>query len=67
MQGRYFVNSTNILPAKQGRIWYEADIGLINTMSRSNQAGTRLLYSNYGLLYITTDHYISATRFVAWK
>ncbi|PZE15524.1 ribonuclease, partial [Putridiphycobacter roseus] len=25
------------------------------------------LYSNYGLLYITTDHYISATRFVAWK
>ncbi|HFC6987279.1 TPA: ribonuclease, partial [Neisseria meningitidis] len=41
-------------------MWYEANIGLINTMSRSNQAGTRLLYSNYGLLYITTDHYISA-------
>jgi len=25
-RGRYFANSTNILPAKQGRIWYEADI-----------------------------------------
>ncbi|HFC5884800.1 TPA: hypothetical protein ACJJ3Q_000544 [Neisseria meningitidis] len=48
-------------------MWYEANIGLINTMSRSNQAGTRLLYSNDGLLYITTDHYISATRFGAWK
>lgn len=62
-----FANSTNILPAKQGRIWYEADIGLINTMSRSNQTGTRLLYSNDGLLYITIDHYISATQIGTWK
>ena len=65
--GDIFANSTNIFPAKQNRIWYEANIGSINTMSRSNQAGTRLLYSNDGLLYITTDHYISATRFGAWK
>lgn len=65
--GDIFANSTNILPAKQGRIWYEADIGLINTMSRSNQAGTRLLYSNDGLLYITTDHYISAIQIGTWK
>ncbi|HFC7470350.1 TPA: hypothetical protein ACFOZT_002131 [Neisseria meningitidis] len=56
-----------MLPAKQGRIWYEANIGLINTMSRSNQTGTRLLYSNDGLLYITTDHYISAIQIGTWK
>ena len=31
-------------------------------MSRSNQPGTRLLYSNDGLPYITTDRYISATQ-----
>ena len=49
--GDIFANSTNIFPAKQNRIWYEANIGSINTMSRSNQAGTRLLYSNDGLLY----------------
>jgi len=36
-------------------------------MSRSNQADTRLLYSNDGLLYITTDHYISVIQIGTWK
>ena len=67
MGGDIFMNSTNILPNAQGRVWFEADIGLSNTMSRSNQPGTRLLYSNDGLLYITTDHYKSVTNIGRWK
>lgn len=65
--GDIFENSTNILPSAQGRVWREADVGLNNTMSRSNQPGTRLLYSNDGLLYITTDHYGTATSIGKWK
>lgn len=65
--GDVFANSTNVLPSASGRIWYEADVGLANTMSRSNQAGTRLLYSNDGLLYITTDHYQTAVSIGRWK
>lgn len=45
------------LPTKAGRTWYEADVGLTNTMKRSKQPGTRLLYSDDGLIYVTTDHY----------
>ncbi|RST24181.1 hypothetical protein EF908_06740 [Streptomyces sp. WAC04770] len=45
------------LPTKAGRTWYEADVGLTNTMKRSKQPGTRLLYSDDGLMYVTTDHY----------
>ena len=44
-----------------------ADVGLKNTISRSKQLGTRLLYSNDGLLYITTDHYQSVTFIGRWK
>jgi filamentous hemagglutinin len=65
--GDIFENSTNILPSSQGRVWREADIGLGNTISRSKQPGTRLLYSNDGLLYITTDHYETATPIGRWK
>ncbi|MEK5500764.1 T7SS effector LXG polymorphic toxin [Bacillus sp. FSL M8-0168] len=55
--GDVFKNSANVLPKAPGRVWYEADVGLSNTMSRSKQPGTRLLYSNDGQMYITTDHY----------
>ncbi|RNM02887.1 ribonuclease [Dickeya undicola] len=65
--GDVFHNTTNLLPSAPGRSWYEADIGLNNTMSRAKQAGTRLLYSNDGLLYITTDHYETATSIGKWK
>nr|WP_323151256.1 ribonuclease domain-containing protein [Pseudomonas glycinae] len=50
-----------------GRTWYEADAGLNNKMSRSNQPGTRLLYSDDGLLYITSDHYNTASSIGTWK
>lgn len=65
--GDVFHNTTNLLPSAPGRSWYEADVGLNNTMSRAKQAGTRLLYSNDGLLYITTDHYETATSIGKWK
>ncbi|WP_370426528.1 hemagglutinin repeat-containing protein [Pantoea vagans] len=65
--GDIFENSNNLLPSSPGRVWREADVGLDNTMSRSNQAGTRLLYSDDGLLYITTDHYETATSIGKWK
>ncbi|WP_127960274.1 type VI secretion system tip protein TssI/VgrG [Serratia microhaemolytica] len=65
--GDVFANSNNVLPSAHSRIWREADIGLDNTMSRSNQPGTRLLYSNDGLLYITIDHYETVTPIGRWK
>ncbi|ROV52400.1 ribonuclease [Neisseria chenwenguii] len=65
--GDVFQNSTKVLPEAQGRIWYEADIGLNNTSSRAKQAGNRLLYSNDGLLYITTDHYKTVVKIGTWK
>lgn len=65
--GDIFENSNNLLPSSPGRVWREADIGMNNTMSRSNQPGTRLLYSSDGLLYITTDHYETATSIGKWK
>jgi len=55
--GDVFKNTTNVLPNAPGRVWYEADVGLNNTMARSKQPGSRLLYSNDGQMYITTDHY----------
>ena len=55
--GDIYQNSTKLLPEVPGRVWREADVGLIGDMSRAKQPGTRLLYSNDGLLYITTDHY----------
>ena len=65
--GDVFYNDTNVLPSAPGRTWYEADVGLNNTMSRSNQPGTRLLYSDDGLLYITSDHYETVTPIGKWK
>jgi hypothetical protein len=55
------------LPTARGRTWYEADIGLVNTMKRSKQEGTRLLYSNDGMAYVTPDHYNSIYRIPNWK
>ena len=57
--GDIFNNSTGILPIKNGRIWYEADVGINYIMSRSNfkNPGYRILYSSDGLIYGTYDHY----------
>lgn len=65
--GDIFENSTKILPEATGRIWYEADVGLVNKMTRAKQPGTRLLYSNDGLLYITSNHYETVEELGRWK
>ena len=65
--GDIFWDTPSVVPNAPRRIWYEADVGLKNTISRSKQPGTRLLYSNDGLLYITTDHYQSVTFIGRWK
>jgi RHS repeat-associated protein len=55
------------LPAADGRGWYEADIGIDSSKTRSKQPGTRLLYSNDGLAYVTSDHYESFYQLPNWK
>jgi len=67
--GDVFRNSDGLLPSAPGRTWFEADIGLSNTMSRSNasQPASRLLYSSDGLLYVTPDHYGSFVPVGTWK
>ncbi|MDQ0934533.1 hypothetical protein QFZ49_004473 [Streptomyces turgidiscabies] len=36
-------------------------------MKRSKQPGTRLVYSNDGLAYVTNDHYKSFYQLPNWK
>ncbi len=47
-----YFNDKNILPVKEGRIWYECDVDYVSG-SRSNK---RLFYSNDGLMFFSTDH-----------
>ncbi len=65
--GDVFRDDFGMLPAAEGRTWYEADIGISNTMKRSKQPGTRLLYSNDGLAYVTPDHYETFYQLPNWK
>ncbi|MGG4217611.1 ribonuclease domain-containing protein [Paenibacillus jamilae] len=51
--GDVFRNREGLLPKKKGRIWYEADINYSGGVRGSD----RILYSNDGLIYKTTDHY----------
>lgn len=53
--GDVFRNREGLLPNKKGRIWYEADIHY----SGGRRGSDRILYSNDGLIYQTTDHYKS--------
>ncbi|PRW62135.1 ribonuclease [Actinopolyspora mortivallis] len=55
--GDVFTNGKGVLPEAPGRVWREADIGLDNMRKRSKQPGTRLVYSDDGLLYVTATHY----------
>lgn len=51
--GDVFSNRQKILPAKKGRIWYEADLNY--DCGRRN--ADRVVFSNDGLVYVTYDHY----------
>ncbi|MEV7025640.1 polymorphic toxin-type HINT domain-containing protein [Kitasatospora sp. NPDC093558] len=56
-----------ILPDDRFRIWYEADVAINPAMRRAKQPGWRLLYSNDGLAYVTSDHYQTTYRLPNWK
>lgn len=63
------MNGDGLLPSDAGRIWYEVDIGLSNTMTRGNKAqpASRLSYSSDGLLYVTPDNYKTMVSIGRWK
>lgn len=65
--GDEFNNTTGIMPDGRFRIWYEADVAINPMMKRSKQPGWRLLYSNDGLAYVTSDHYKTTYRLPNWK
>lgn len=56
--GDRFGNREGILPAAQGRSYYECDIG---TIGESSRGAKRLVYSDDGLIYYTEDHYETFT------
>ncbi|MEQ4922573.1 ribonuclease [Proteus hauseri] len=56
--GDRFMNREKQLPEESGRQWFEADVNY-----RCGHRGSdRLLYSNDGLIYLTTDHYRTMTK-----
>lgn len=54
--GDRFGNREGILPAAEGRSYYECDI---DTIGRSSRGAKRLVFSDDGLIYYTEDHYES--------
>ncbi|SCY05159.1 ribonuclease domain-containing protein [Butyrivibrio sp. INlla14] len=54
--GDYFGNYEGLLPAKEGRKYYECDI---DTLGKSKRGAKRIIYSNDGLIFYTEDHYES--------
>lgn len=53
--GDRFGNREGLLPAKEGRQYFEADINY----GGGFRGAERLVYSNDGLIYYTADHYAS--------
>jgi len=56
--GDYFQNREGLLPKADGRQYYECDIDTDGGKSRGSK---RIVFSNDGLIYYTTDHYRSFT------
>ena len=57
--GDKFGNREGLLPKKEGRVYYECDIG---TKGKSSRGSKRIVWSNDGLIYYTEDHYESFER-----
>lgn len=51
--GGIYSNKKKVLPHKENRIWYEADINYTGGY-RNKQ---RIVFSNDGLIFVTYDHY----------
>ena len=56
--GDKFGNYEGLLPTKEGRQYYECDI---DTVGKSSRGAKRIIFSNDGLIYYTSDHYESFT------
>lgn len=54
--GSRFGNYEGLLPKAKGRTWTECDI---NTNGKSSRGAERIVFSNDGLIYYTSDHYES--------
>ena len=54
--GSYFGNYEGQLPKAKGRKWTECDI---NTLGAKSRGAERIVFSNDGLIYYTSDHYES--------
>ena len=54
--GDVFQNREGLLPRKEGRTWTECDIG---TWGRTQRGAQRIVFSNDGLVYYTSNHYAS--------
>ena len=52
--GDVFHNFEELLPDKEGRVYYECDIGTLHSKKRGAK---RIVFSNDGLVYYTSDHY----------
>ena len=51
--GGIYRNDEGLLPQKEGRVWFEADINYHS----GQRTGDRLVWSNDGLVFVTYDHY----------
>ncbi len=56
--GDRFGNYEGLLPEARGRVYTECDI---DTQGRSRRGSKRIVFSNDGLIYYTSDHYDSFT------
>lgn len=54
--GDRFGNREGLLPSAPGRTWTECDV---NTWGKYNRGAERIVFSNDGLVYYTSDHYAS--------
>ena len=54
--GDRFGNYEGLLPDADGREWTECDIG---TIGQTKRGAERIVFSNDGLIYYTSDHYES--------
>ena len=54
--GDRFGNYEGLLPKAKGRQWTECDI---NTLGAKSRGAERIVFSNDGLIYYTSDHYES--------
>lgn len=54
--GDVFQNREGLLPSAPGRTWTECDI---NTWGRYQRGAERIVFSNDGLVYYTSNHYAS--------